>query len=193
MSDEVLHDRPADAPPSGSLADALSGVPDATEPLPEGVLVPFAEHPVLDHGEQRYDCPGCATAWVGRGIRRASAASFCPACDFPLFLSTPPTPPPARPTDEAQRRLPGVDGRDQLGATGCPACGEPNPPDPDADCLRCGAALTPPPPPQVVREVVREVVTETVVVKERSIAWMVASAVLGLVVLTLAVVLWQVG
>lgn len=178
--------------PADSLVAALSGVPDHLEPIPEGLLVPASEHPALGIGEHRYDCPGCAASWVGRGIKRASAASFCPTCDFPLFLSVPPPAPPARSTEDAQRRLPGVDGRDQLGAASCRQCGEPNPPDPTASCLRCGSALTPP-PAAPAPQVIREVVTETVVVKVPSRGWMIATALLTVLLLIMSVALWRSG
>jgi hypothetical protein len=159
--------------------------PAPTETLAPGVLVPLEERPVPAPGEAVHECPGCGASWVSLPLKRNSASSFCPTCDFPLFLAVAP-PEPAPGNDDALRRLPGVDGREHLGALKCWSCGEPNLPDPDARCIRCRSWLTPPPPPPepeiiVVHEPEIHVVTE---VDKR---WMwVSAALAALLVLTIA-------
>jgi hypothetical protein len=186
------------APPA-TLAEALAGagpVGDTRAPVPPGVLVSAAEHPGLLPGEARIECPGCGAAWLRRtgsenARRPVSASSFCPSCDYPLFLAPggrEPAPPPV--SDEAQRRRPGVGGRDELGAVACPACGEPNPPDRrvGARCIRCDGALNPPPPaPEPV--VVRETVEVHVVHVDRRWMWVALGLAIALV-LAVSVVVW---
>jgi hypothetical protein len=135
---------------------------EALGELPENVLAPADLHPFLPPDAQRFGCGGCQASWVGRGIRPNSAAAFCPACDYPLFFGTRPAAAPRSETRSAQRRLPGVEGRDALGRVVCRSCGEPNPPDEQALCLRCGAYLTPPKPETVHVEVVREISVDVV-------------------------------
>jgi hypothetical protein len=134
------------------------------------------------------DCPGCGVSYAGARPTRQSAQSFCAGCDYPLFLAAPPPPPPAPESDFAHRRLPGVDGKDLLGAVQCPHCAEPNRPD-QAQCLRCGGGLVlidplpsplPTPPPIVT------------VVYRRPIWWMIATATVSVLLAACAVALYWV-
>lgn len=102
----------------------------------------------------RVECPNCHLVWEGNDIR-PHAEWFCANCDYPLFWVLPPSPTEVAEGDGAFSRLPGTDGRDYLTSIACPHCAERNPPDPAADCLRCGLPLTPvtvepPLPPLVV-------------------------------------------
>lgn len=140
------------------------------------------------------DCPGCGATREVPKVRRASAAAFCPTCDYPLFLAVPAVAPPEPEDDSARRRLPGVDGRDALGAMPCPNCGEPNPPDPAAECLRCGALLTPPTPPPTPPPPPEP---EIVVIREVDRRWQIVAIVLAVLwlatVIGLGIGIWQWG
>jgi hypothetical protein len=166
------------ASPPPELSPPLS-LREALGELPENVLMPADLHPFLPVDADRFDCGGCEASWVGRGIRPNSAAAFCPTCDYPLFFANRPVAVPRAETRAAQRRLPGVDGRDALGRIVCRGCGEPNPPDEGALCLRCGAYLVPPKPEVVQVDVVREVPVE-VVVHDHRWRWIALAALAAL-------------
>jgi hypothetical protein len=152
-----------------SLHEALSRPGDAPPERP-------APAPVVED-IIRMDCPGCGAAYVGPRPTRTSARSFCASCDYPLFLSVAPQPPAAAETDLGKRRLPGVDGKDRLGAIPCPSCAEPNMPDPHGQCIRCGAVLFPEPLPEPEPEALPEV--DAIVVYRSNYWWIIATATLS--------------
>ena len=141
-----------------------------------GLAEPVRPEPTAVDDVVRMDCPGCGAAYVGPRPSRTSARSFCSSCDYPLFLSVAPAAPPAAETDLGKRRLPGVDGKDRLGAVPCPACAEPNMPDPDGACLRCGATLFPE-PDEPVFEPLPEV--DAIVVYRSNYWWIIATVTLS--------------
>lgn len=191
MSTTSEHDTTAVHEPTAvhkmtAVHDTTSGLARTTAPMislrealgeiPENILVPADLHPFPPADAERFECGGCESAWLGRGIRPNSAAAFCPTCDYPLFFANRPMLSPRAETRAAQRRLPGVDGRDALGRIVCRGCGEPNPPDETSLCLRCGAFLTPPRPEVLRVEVVREVPVEVVQLDR---GWMWVSIAVG--------------
>jgi hypothetical protein len=90
-------------------------------------------------------CPECGRTTAIAGHRR-DAASFCPACDFPLFWA--PTrvvlDGDGRAADDSLRRLPGTAGRATVASLTCPHCAEQNPISATV-CVRCGRSLHPEP------------------------------------------------
>ena len=109
----------------------------------------LAQPQVID-GITQVVCPQCATVWKGDQLR-PHAAWFCQQCQFPLFWVNAGIRREPGSTEEALARLPGTNGRTALSAINCPWCGEHNPPDPTANCLRCHRPLTvPDPPPPMV-------------------------------------------
>lgn len=180
--------------PERAPADAVD--PELGPPVPEGraaspVLTALAEVADDDRaGRARYDCPGCGAQWLARRDSgpRASAAAFCPDCDFPLFWSAEGAAAKRRSHEAARRRHPGVDGREALARIDCRVCGEPNLPDPGADCVRCGSSLTPPPPEPAPPEPVT-VFVEVPVPPRR---WQIATAVSSTLLLASVVALWVV-
>ncbi len=168
-----------DAPDLDHVAASVTGGP-APAVLDEDAVAPAASVEILplegsdDATSPLVDCPGCGEPCRLPTARRASATAFCPSCDYPLFLAVAAEPPPTPLDDSARRRLPGVDGRDALGALPCPTCNEPNPPDPTAECLRCGADLTPAPPPPAAPPPPEP---EIVVVREIDRRWQIATIV----------------
>lgn len=154
-----------------TLADMLASVPDVRSELPVRPAI---------------SCPGCGRGWDGPLPERASADAFCPNCDYPMFLKSRRPAPNIDPSLEAaQRRSPGVAGREPLGVIACPRCGESNPPNEDGSCLRCGDPLVlppptpePPPPPE----------PQIVYVTHTDHRWRTAALVLaGLLLVTLVV------
>jgi predicted RNA-binding Zn-ribbon protein involved in translation (DUF1610 family) len=186
---EALALTPADGDAVGTVTVATVITTVGPEPLAAGTLVAADERPVLAAGEVHMDCPGCGAAWVGQPVRRASASAFCPTCDFPLFLANAALPPPpSAATESARQRLPGVEGREQLGRLACWNCNEPNLPDPTMGCVRCHVLLTPPPPPPAP-EIIVVTETQTIVQVELDRRWMWVSAALGAVLLITLTVL----
>lgn len=129
-------------------------------------------------GQLTLMCPDCG-AVVTTSPGRRSAGDFCPQCDFPMFWARPSDlVQPVAGSDDAQRRLPGVDGTRAPTQVSCPSCAELNPPD-AAICLRCAQPMvlaTPapavePPAPLVPAPVV---VVEEIVKCEHWPAWHVA-------------------
>lgn len=167
------------APPAFDTATLPTLDPHAT-PLYEPSLLP---------GITRVICPNCQTVWEGNDLR-PHAAWFCATCDFPLFWARSGGQVGLGSTDDALARLPGTAGRTALASIACPNCGEHNPPDPTANCLRCGAPLTTPeppppaPPPQVV------VAPPVIEPRRRRIwPWIVATGVLALLAIVLLLIL----
>lgn len=142
---------------------------------PEDVRASDASAAPTGHAA-RVECPNCHLVWEGNDIR-PHAEWFCANCDYPLFWVLPPAPTEGAEGDGAFSRLPGTDGRDYLTSIACPHCAERNPPDPSADCLRCGLPLTPvtvePPAPPLVVTVERMVTPP----RRRIWPWVVATCV----------------
>ena len=187
-----------------ALESALAATPPAIAPLrPSTEPTVDEQAPALERVEagvalpthaRRLDCPSCGAAWLAHGgpapSARTSAAAFCPDCDFPLFWAAAGAEANRRAHDASRRRFPGVDGREALASLACRNCGEPNPPDPQASCLRCGVALTPPPPPPPPPP---EPETVYVVVPVSQRRWKIATAVVSaLLFLTIADLWWVV-
>jgi predicted RNA-binding Zn-ribbon protein involved in translation (DUF1610 family) len=156
------------AEPSDLLVTAAQSVivepPTGQVPLvPAAVDEPLHE-PGVESGPAAYtvqvECPNCGSVWEGNDVR-PHAEWFCGNCDYPLFWVLPPGTSDGVEGDGAFSRLPGTDGRDFLTSIACPHCGERNPPDPSADCLRCGLPLTPvhvePAPEPVVITIERQI------------------------------------
>lgn len=168
MSDNTETTREQTVLPPTSLHEALNR---------SGAAEPTRPHALASADDVvQMDCPGCGGAYVGPRPSRTSARSFCASCDYPLFLAVAPEAPPAAETDLGKRRLPGVDGKDRLGAVPCPICAEPNMPDPDGACLRCGATLFPE-PVEPVFEPLPEV--DAIVVYRSNYWWIIATATLA--------------
>lgn len=186
--------------PAGRFADAPWAEPPAAfvgpspaappAPAPAPMLTVLADVPEVDRcGRPRYDCPGCGAAWLGEADAERGAKVFCPTCDFPLFWAVEGATARRRSHEAARRRHPGVDGRASLASMACRHCGEPNLPDPTADCVRCGEPLTPPPataPPPAA-----EIVYVEVPVPPRP--WQIATAVSGTMLFLATVALWWVA
>lgn len=120
--DSLIVDLGADQSPEGSVDLAVTtAVASAAAPRAGQLVV--------------VECPQCGLLCEGVDPR-PTAAWFCPTCDYPVFLAAP-APPAQVSSEAARRRLPGTDGREMLGAAGCWACGELNPPG-MSYCARCG-------------------------------------------------------
>ena len=83
------------------------------------------------------ECPRCRTR-TEFGTLAENTASFCPACDFPMFFVDKPV--------DYRRRLPGVSGMTGVAAKPCWFCAELNPAEDAQRCWRCDHDLTSPPP-----------------------------------------------
>lgn len=167
---------------------------DAAEPFDEELptVDPGASglaEPQRVDGVVRIECPRCHTVWQGNDLR-PHAAWFCAQCQFPLFWVNAGIRAGESTTDAAIARFPGTAGRTALSAIDCPTCGEPNPPDPTANCLRCGNPLTlpeaAPPPPQPMQIVVSAPVVQP---RRRIWPWIVATGSLALIALILLILL----
>lgn len=122
------------------------------------------ESPVT--GQLTLTCPDCGAAMTTAPGRRSSV-DFCPECDFPMFWARPSDLVTATDsTDDALRRLPGVEGTRAQARAACPSCAEPNAPD-ALRCLRCGGPMVlaspaplpePPAPEPALPVIVEEVV-----------------------------------
>lgn len=117
-------------------------------------------------GHLTLTCPDCGAAVTTTPGRR-SAGDFCTQCDFPMFWARPSDLTVATAnSDDALRRMPGVDGTRAVAQVACPTCAELNGLD-ARFCLRCSGPMvlpTPapapePPAPQPAVVVVEEVVT----------------------------------
>jgi hypothetical protein len=180
----------ASAAPTSSLHEALSGREDGSSPrpapLPQSQSRPQSQSQTTEI--VAIDCPGCGVRYVGPRPSRSSARSFCTSCDYPLFLAIAPAPPPEGESDLGKRRAPGVDGKDRLGAMPCPECSEPNMPDPNGSCLRCGAVLFPEPIPEPESAPLPEV--DVVVVYRSNYWWVIATATLSILLAATAAALY---
>ncbi len=128
----------------------LAATPPAIAPLRPARAEVAAVEPTttLPAVTGAHSCQNCGTLVAApKPSTKVTAASFGPTCDFPLFGAAEAEAAKRRPDPSVRRRHPGVEGREALGSYRCRECGEPNPPDPEACCIRCGAALTPPPLP----------------------------------------------
>jgi ssDNA-binding Zn-finger/Zn-ribbon topoisomerase 1 len=136
-------------------------------------------------------CPECGRA-TAIAVRRRDAASFCPACDFPLFWG------PTRVTldgdgraaDDSLRRLPGTAGRTTVAAVTCPHCAEQNPVSASV-CVRCGRSLHPEavqratePEPVLVPAMVSQPEPEP---EAESAVWLWVAAAVALLILAVVV------
>lgn len=187
----------APRPPRGAPAaeDPVLGPPAPDLRAASPMLTPLAE--VAEGarvGRARYDCPGCGAQWLANattpdaGSSRATAAAFCPDCDFPLFWSAEGAAAKRRSHEAARRRHPGVDGREALARIDCRVCGEPNLPDPTAACVRCASPLTPPRPQPAPPEPVTVYVDVPVPPRR----WQIATAVSSTLLVASLVGLWLV-
>lgn len=113
-------------------------------------------------------CPACSTVATVT-LSRRDAHDFCPnpKCDYPLFWARreDAVGGPDGDVEGARRRSPGTAGAERLVSVPCPACAELNVPG-EAWCLRCGADMTPPPPPLPVPVPLPEPVAEPEPVRE---------------------------
>ncbi|MEO5724036.1 MAG: hypothetical protein ABIQ39_01265 [Ilumatobacteraceae bacterium] len=184
----------SDSPPASTAApvggEHRSVAPDplwsAAGPASQPYDARVAESESYDF---RVECPGCGTLWEGNDMR-PHAEWFCATCDYPLFWARSGGTITGVEGDGALARLPGTDGRAALSSISCPACGEHNPPVPTANCLRCGAPLTPlkpvvtPDAPAVVA-----VVPPPLPRRRRIWPWVVATCVLAVALIVMIVVL----
>jgi len=146
---------------------------------------------VLEPATREVTCPECGHP-ARVTLNRRSATDFCARCDFPLFWIPSQVVLEDRGIGDSLRRLPGAVGRQSVGTAACPACSEQNLLGADV-CIRCGASMeptvllqaplvAPPPAPE----------PEPVVEAEPSRDWhwiVIASAVVGLVILAIVVYL----
>ncbi len=106
-------------------------------------------------------CPECGQPAMVT-LNRRQSADFCVRCDFPLFWTPSDLLLADGGTGDSLRRLPGAEGRQQLGSATCPTCAELNLITAEI-CVRCGglmrlplaapvAAPAPPPPPLAAPE-----------------------------------------
>jgi hypothetical protein len=212
--DSVTLAAPTHVPNEGFVAVTAGGPPDdvivtaapvvitqATPDQPMPTLTPSAYDPAAADSSRPFDsqssegqgydirveCPGCGTIWEGNDIR-PHAEWFCGTCDYPLFWALPGGGHNALEGDGALSRLPGTDGRSTLASLACPACGERNPPVPTANCLRCGAPLTPAAPALAPPTELVAAAVPTVPVKQRRIwPWVLATGALALALVVVAV------
>ena len=177
--------KPAPDTTTDRTTDTLAGdeQPPALERIQSDAVTPA--------NARRLACPSCGAVWLAYGgpapSARTSAAAFCPDCDFPLFWAAAGAEANRRAHAASRRRFPGVDGREALASLSCRNCGEPNPPDPHANCLRCGVALTPPPPPPPPPP---EPETVYVVVPVSQRRWKIATAVVSVALAATIADLW---
>lgn len=123
-------------------------------------------------------CPDCG-AMVTTTPGGRSSGDFCPQCDFPMFWARPSDlTQPVASSDDALRRLPGVDGTRAPTQVSCPSCAELNPPE-AAICLRCARPMvlptpTPAPEPPAPQPPAPVVVVEEIVECHHWPTWLVA-------------------
>ncbi len=94
------------------------------------------------------ECPRCHTH-SEFGTLAQDAASFCPACDFPMFFAAEEVVVQGAAFDPAvdyRRRFPGVKGVSGIAPRACWYCEELNPAENGSTCWRCGNDLSGPPP-----------------------------------------------
>ena len=164
-----------------SLHEALGRVGDAPQ-----------HRPAVAPGDDfvQMACPGCGVGYSGPRPTRNSARSFCVGCDYPLFLVVAPKPAPVEESALGKRRLPGVDGKDQLGGMPCPSCAEPNLPNPEGACTRCGEALFP--EPAVEPESVAIPLVDVISVYRSHYWWIISTVTLGVLLAATSTALYWV-
>ncbi|MFT5221759.1 MAG: DNA-directed RNA polymerase subunit RPC12/RpoP [Glaciecola sp.] len=118
--------------------------------MSEEAITPASSSPQ----EAEVVCPGCGMTLVGESPR-ATAAWFCPRCDYPLFWATDAGSSASAASvgsRAARQRLPGTGGRVVLGAEPCWHCGEMSKLG-EVECRRCAATLPKPLAPKVFVDV----------------------------------------